>query len=254
MDLQAYFDRIHFEGSTEASISNLQEIHRAHVRHVPFENLDIHYQHWITLDQARFFDKIVLRKRGGFCYELNGLLMQALTMMGYEAHFISGSVFLPPQQSFGPYLAHVAILVHFPTQSFLVDVGFGSSFPEPLPIEWNRVQTQQGVQYVLRPINEEEILIDRSFDEGSTFMPMYKFKQTPRVLEDFQPLCEYHQTSEESPLYQKKLCSMATENGRITLTSHHLTVTDHKNKVVQEVKNEEDFQQKLKQYFGFRIQ
>ncbi|MEK6478052.1 arylamine N-acetyltransferase [Catalinimonas sp. 4WD22] len=252
-NLSQYLQRIGFQTKGSLSVDTLNQLHRAHVSQIPFENLDIHYHQWISLDTDKFYAKIVDRKRGGFCYELNGLFLEALKNLGFEAYFIACSVYVQPLQKFGPYFAHVAIVVEHKNEQWLVDVGFGSSFPEPLKIEFDKSQKQDGVIYSMRKINDTEISLDRSFDDGDTFIPMYKFTLHPRTLSDFQEMCEFHQTSDQSPLFQKKLCSIATANGRITLTPNHLIITENEKRTEVEVKDEEDFQQKLDTYFGFQM-
>ncbi|WPP51022.1 arylamine N-acetyltransferase family protein [Catalinimonas niigatensis] len=253
MNLEAYLKRLNYKGATSASPDTLYKLHRAHVTSVPFENLDIHYKQWIELDSEKFYTKVVEQRRGGFCYELNGLLYEALQELGFQVYFISCSVYIQPLQKFGPYFAHVAIVVEDGKDQWLVDVGFGSSFPEPLKMEFGVIQKQDGVTYTLRKMNDTEISLDRSFDEGGTFEPMYKFTLVPRQLEDFQEMCAFHQTSEASPLYQKKLCSVATPNGRITLTSNHLIITKDGQRNEVEIKDEQDFQDKLFTYFAFDL-
>lgn len=252
-NLSQYFQRVGYQAETSPGLDTLNQLHRAHVTHIPFENLDIHYQQWISLDADKFYAKIVEHKRGGFCYELNGLFYEALQDLGFEAYFIACSVFIQPLQKFGPYFAHVAIVVEHDNEQWLVDVGFGSSFPEPLKIAFDAPQKQDGVIYSMRKINDTEISLDRSFDDGQTFTPMYKFTMKPRKLSDFQEMCEFHQTSDQSPLFQKKLCSIATANGRITLTPNHLIITENEKRTEVEVKDERDFQQKLEKYFGFQM-
>ncbi|MDF9797381.1 N-hydroxyarylamine O-acetyltransferase [Catalinimonas alkaloidigena] len=253
MDLQKYLHRIKYDGALDATLATLSKLHRAHVSHIPFENLDIHYKQWISLDHDKFYAKIVDRKRGGFCYELNGLFYEVLQTLGFETYFIACSVYIQPLQNFGPYFAHVALVVEYKHEQWLVDVGFGSSFPEPLKLEFEKPQKLDGVIYCMQRINDTEISLNRSFDDGETFTPMYKFTMKPRKLSDFQEMCTFHQTSEQSPLYQKKLCSIAKSNGRITLTPNHLIITEDNKRTEIEVKDEQDFQQKLEAYFGFQM-
>lgn len=250
MHLNNYLDRLQYSGAQVPTLETLRKLHRTHVSSVPFENLDIHYKQRITLDLEKFYDKIVVRRRGGFCYELNGLFYTLLRQMGFQAYFISCSVYNQPLQTFGPYFAHVAIVVDFGDDQWLVDVGFGSSFPEPLKIALDTYQKQDGVVYVLRSMNEKEICLDRSFDDGNTFSPMYKLMLSPHPLQAFQEMCVFHQTSDLSPLYQKKLCSIATAQGRITLTSNHLITTWEGVRTEVEIKDEEDFLEKLSTYFA----
>jgi N-hydroxyarylamine O-acetyltransferase len=72
MNIEAYLKRIHYDGSRIPTLANLLELHRTHLLNVPFENLDIHLGRPIVLDEEKIIHKIVERRRGGFCYELNG--------------------------------------------------------------------------------------------------------------------------------------------------------------------------------------
>jgi len=98
------------------------------MRTVPFENLDIHLKRPIVLEDNALFDKIVTRKRGGFCYELNGLFAALLRALGFDVVMLSAGV-ANPEREFGPDFDHMALLVTL-EQSWLADVGFGDSFVE----------------------------------------------------------------------------------------------------------------------------
>src|ERR1700690_1319067 len=84
LDLAAYLQRIDYRGPLDASIETLGGLHLAHLCAVPFENLDIHLGRPIALDDAGLFEKIVTRRRGGFCYELNGLFAALLRELGFS--------------------------------------------------------------------------------------------------------------------------------------------------------------------------
>ena len=249
MDLNAYLNRLQFQGNRDNSVKTLRKLHKAHVYAVPFENLNIHHKKWIELDLEKIYQKIVYNSRGGFCYEVNGLLYEALQQLGFRCYFISCSVFNHLTQEYAPYFGHVAIIVEDIDGLWLTDVGFGSSFPEPLKIDYDVLQTQEGIQYKLTQINDTEILLERS-EDGKEFLKMYKFTLTPRKLPDFQEMCEYHQTSPLSPFTQRKICSLATPNGRITLTSQALIITENGQKSETLIANDEEFKQKLLEYFG----
>ena len=249
MKLEAYLSRLQYQGTTNNNLETLKKLHKAHVHAVPFENLNIHHKIWIELDTAKIYHKIVENNRGGFCYEVNGLLYEALQQMDFRCYFISCSVFNHLTQEYMPYFGHVAIIVENEDALWLTDVGFGSSFPKPLKVIYNVLQIQQGIQYKLTPINDTEILLERS-EDGIEFLKMYKFTLTPRKLSDFKPMCEYHQTSPHSPFTQRKICSIATPNGRVTLTTQALIITENGKKTEMPIANEEEFQQKLLEYFG----
>ena len=84
MDISSYLRRIDYSGSREPSTDVLHKLHQAHLLTVPFENLDIHLGHPIVLGEAHLFNKIVNHRRGGFCYELNGLFAALLRELGFE--------------------------------------------------------------------------------------------------------------------------------------------------------------------------
>jgi len=251
MNTDAYLERIGYRGSREPTLATLRALQRTHLWQVPFENLDIHRQQEIRIDLDRFYDKIVRRKRGGFCFEVNGLFNELLEDFGFVTHFITCSVFSQPKQQFTPYFGHVAIIAHL-EEDWLVDVGFGTNFPEPLRLATEEPQLQDGTYYQLLPLNAEETLLQR-FTEGEAPIKMYKFKRNPQELSDFSEMCVYHQTSPESIFTQGKLCSLMTADGRITLTDKVFIETLGSEKQETAVKNQHDFEQKLKEYFGIEL-
>src|SRR6185436_18299602 len=93
MHATTYLERIRYDGETTPSVETLRRIHRAHMLAVPFENLDIHLGIPIALSVPAFYEKIVDRKRGGFCYELNGLFAWLLAELGFSVTLLSARVF-----------------------------------------------------------------------------------------------------------------------------------------------------------------
>src|SRR5258706_10346992 len=123
MDVNDYWDRIHFPAHTVRDAAMLRALQRAHLYSVPFENLDIARGRRITLDIERIYDKVVPRRRGGFCYELNGLMGWLLHELGYEVKMLSARSF-KDDGSFAPEYDHLALLVRCPADKtrWLVDV------------------------------------------------------------------------------------------------------------------------------------
>src|SRR5689334_21580804 len=115
MDVQAYLHRIGYHGGLEPTAANLRDLHRAHRVAVPFENLDIHVGRPIVLDQDALFDKIVTRRRGGFCYELNGLFAVLLRALGFDVALLSAGV-ARADGGFGPEFDHLTLLVRVPAE------------------------------------------------------------------------------------------------------------------------------------------
>src|SRR4051812_18379593 len=92
MDVDRYLERIGYRGPTAPSLEALRQLHLAHLTTVPFENLSVRSGELIVLDPERLFEKIVLRRRGGFCYELNGLFAALLDVFGFRVSRLAGRV------------------------------------------------------------------------------------------------------------------------------------------------------------------
>ncbi|OUS18270.1 acetyltransferase, partial [Nonlabens dokdonensis] len=148
MDVQAYLNRIGFTGAVTLSTDTLIDLARLHMYHVPFENLDIHYQQRIDLKMASLYQKIVVRKRGGFCYELNGLFCELLVQLGFNAHMVSARVFTKAKK-YSPEFDHMAIWLVLNDISYLVDVGFGDFIIEPLQIIPALIQSNSSGEFVI---------------------------------------------------------------------------------------------------------
>jgi N-hydroxyarylamine O-acetyltransferase len=212
---------------------------------VPFENLDIPLNQKIILSLPSLYEKIVLRKRGGFCYELNGLFNWLLEQIGFEVTLHSARVSTNGNE--GPEFDHLVLLVHLET-TWLADVGFGDLFLEPLQLDVNPSPKQQGKQFILS--QKGGIWTLRKHHPGSNWEPQYSFSLVPRRLPDFEEMCEYHQTSPDSSFTQKRLCTIATENGRITLSELKLITTDGGESEELELKSGDQYRQVLKDLFG----
>jgi N-hydroxyarylamine O-acetyltransferase len=131
--LAAYLERIGFGGTARPDLETLRELQRVHVRAVPFENLDVQLRRTVGFDLDTCFDKIVRQRRGGWCFELNGLLGWALREIGFDVVRISAGVM---REHLGDVQMgnHLCLLVRT-DRPYLVDVGFGGSLSQPLPLE-----------------------------------------------------------------------------------------------------------------------
>jgi N-hydroxyarylamine O-acetyltransferase len=213
--LEQYLDRIGYRGPTPANVDTLRKLHVAHLLATPFENLDIPRGRPIVLDEARLFDKIVRRHRGGFCYEQNGLFAALLRAIGFRIDMIAAGVF--GERGYGPDFDHMALIVHL-EEPWLADVGFGDGFREPLRLNERAEQRQDPDTFRIDPEADRFVLLRQS-------QPQYRFTLQPRGLTDYEEMCRYHQTSPKSFFTQRRMCSLATEWGRITLSDSRLIET-----------------------------
>lgn len=220
MDISSYLRRINYEGDLRPTAETLKQLHRAHLSAVPFENLDIHLGREIKLDQAALTKKIVEDNRGGFCYELNGLFAALLTALGFDVVMLSARV-SSAAGVFGPEFDHLALQVSL-DERWLADVGFGDSFVEPLLLDEPGEQVQPCGSFRIDRTGDALVLMQRESDEWNA---QYQFTLQPRRLEDFSEMCRYHQTSPDSPFTRKRVCTLATEDGRVTLSEKRLIRT-----------------------------
>jgi N-hydroxyarylamine O-acetyltransferase len=130
MQLQHYFDRIRYRGAANPTFANLRALQRAHVCAVPFENLDVQLGRPVTIDAEAAYEKIVVRNRGGWCYEQNGLFGWALSEMGFDVTRVAAAV-MRQERGDVSMANHLCLLV----DGHLLDVGFGGSLIEPIPLQ-----------------------------------------------------------------------------------------------------------------------
>ena len=133
IDPDAYLARIGLTKAPPANDDTLRRVHAHHIFHVPFENIDIHYKNQFTLDLPAVYEKVVIKQRGGFCYELNLLFCWLLNELGFSAKTISARI-VNEDGSLGPPFDHMCVLVTT-NKKYLADVGYGDLFITPLEIK-----------------------------------------------------------------------------------------------------------------------
>ncbi|MEM6806188.1 MAG: arylamine N-acetyltransferase [Bacteroidota bacterium] len=249
MDIEAYLSRIGYTGSMEPNKETLFSIQKAHLLSVPFENLDIHYGRKISLNPEQIFDKIIGEKRGGFCYELNGLFYLLLKKLGFELIQISARVY--GDDGLGKEFDHLCMLCTLDQEQYLVDVGNGSFSLHPLAFVLEEEQTDPHGKFKLSKFDETYFLVSR-FKKG-IWVSDYLFSIKAGEYQDFAEMCIYHQTSPDSPFTNKTMCTQATPQGRITFLNDKLTIKKSGQKEKIALTDEVDFRRKLEQYLGITL-
>lgn len=230
-----YLARIGHAGPLERTAETLRALHQRHLLAVPFENLDIHWKRPIVVDLDRFLHKIIRERRGGFCYELNGAFAALLRELGFEVKLLSGRV-LCADGTYGPPFDHMTLLVD---GQWIADVGFGESSLVPLRMDGT---PEAGYR-----------VIDGRYEawrEGE-WRTEYYFDPQPHELAEFAAMCDVQQSSPQSPFRKKKVCTLATSEGRITLTGDRLIVTRNGARDERPVAPEE-WERVLLERFGIR--
>jgi N-hydroxyarylamine O-acetyltransferase len=246
LDVAAYLERINYHGPLEPTAETLRGLHVAHLLAVPFENLSIHAGEPIVLDDEALFDKVIARRRGGFCYELNGLFARLLRELGFEVEMLSAGVG-GGAGGFGPEFDHMTLLVNL-EERWLADVGFGDSFVEPLRLD-ERGEQRQGAG-TFRIEGEGDRLILSKRDEGGDWVAQYRFTLMPHAYADYAEMCRYHQTSPESHFTQGRICTRLLPEGRTTLSRLRLITTNADGRHERELSGEQEYAETLREHFG----
>jgi N-hydroxyarylamine O-acetyltransferase len=217
---------------------------------IPFEDLDIHLGRPIVLSENAFYDKIIKHHRGGFCYELNGLLAGLLDELGYKVSMLSARV-ARKGGGFSPEFDHMTLLVQL-RHPWLVDVGFGDSFTKPKRLDMLGPQVDHEKQYRFTRRNGS-ILLSRRPKRNGAWEPQYLFSLRQRKLKDFIARCSWQQNSPRSHFKKGRICTLLTSNGRLTLTDTKFIVTRGGRKVERPVKNPSEFAVLLRRHFGIDL-
>ena len=245
MNITRYLQRIDYHGSREPTLETLRALHRAHLLAVPFENLNISRGWPIVLDEAALYQKIVEQRRGGFCYELNGLFASLLCALGFNVSMLAARVF-NAQGELGIEFDHMTLHVQL-DEPWLADVGFGDSFREPLRLNETGEQVQDGDAYRIACADDRLTLLRC---EEQDWKAQYVFTLRAHSLADFAGGCHYHQTSPASPFTRRRICSRATHDGRISLSDTKLIITRHGQREERMLSSDAEYAAVLREHFG----
>jgi N-hydroxyarylamine O-acetyltransferase len=184
-DLDAYFARIGYDGPRLPTLATLHAITAAHASSIPFENLSILMGQAVDLDVDALMGKLVHARRGGYCFEQNGLLLHVLGALGFQVAPLSARVRLDRPRDFIPPRTHVFLRVDVEGETWLTDVGIGGvSLTSAIRLETDAEQTT--------PHDQRRIV-----REGARIFHQVRFG------DDWQDVCEF--TLEEMPLIDREL-------------------------------------------------
>ncbi|GAA3555013.1 arylamine N-acetyltransferase [Amycolatopsis ultiminotia] len=246
MDVDAYLARLDLPVPGAADLAALRVLQERHLARVPFENLSVHLGETIELTEEALFDKIVHRRRGGFCYELNGLFAALLRELGFEATLHAAQVFGPDGVP-GPPLDHACVLVRIDGEQWLADVGFGRFSKQPLRLSAVEPQPDAEGEYLLLDAPHGDVDVLRDGER------VYRLERRPRQLSDFTPMAWWQSTSPDSHFTQTLTCSRPTAQGRVTLSGNRLIETVDEVRHEQELPTDEAIRLAYRVYFGLRL-
>lgn len=245
MDVDAYLGRLGLDRPAAADLATLRRLQERHLTAVPFENLSVHLGEAIDLDVEALFGKIVGRRRGGFCYELNGLFAALLRELGYAAQLHAAQVF-GPDGTPGPPLDHAAIVVEL-DEPWLVDVGFGRFSGHPLRLSAVDGQADPEGEFLVLDAPHGDLDVLRNGER------QYRLERRPRPLRDFVPMAWWQATSPKSLFTRSLTCSRPTSQGRITLSGNKLIETVDGVRHELRLGTEEAIRTAYRVYFGLSL-
>ena len=247
MDLDTadrYLARIGARRPAAPDAAALRELHRRHVEAVPFENLSIVLGEPVSLDEDALVDKIVRRRRGGFCYELNGTFAALLVALGYDVRLLGASVF-GEDGTLSPAFDHLALVVDL-DERYLVDVGFGAHTVYPLRLDWPEAQEDPAGSFLVldAPGGDVDVLLNG--------VPQYRVEPRARRITDFTRRAWWQANSPESHFRTGPRCSRATESGRVTIRGDRLIETVHGERTETTLATDDEVLAAYEKHFGFR--
>ena len=249
MDIHQYLERINYSDAVAPTLEVLSKLQLAHLMNVPFENLDIHHHQKIDLNHL--FDKIVIRNRGGFCYELNGLFYELLKEIGFTVKMVSARVY-EDEGKYSPEFDHLALIVKIENMDYLADAGFGEFSFYPIQIELNKEMNDPRGIFKIETLDDHYRIVKKKNSEGK-FFPEYIFSENARKMEEFSERWDYHQTNSDSHFKKKRICSLPTRTGRISLSGDVLKITDNGKVTEQKLNGEQEVREVLWKYFKIRL-
>jgi N-hydroxyarylamine O-acetyltransferase len=225
LDLDAYFHRIGYQGERAPTLAVLHELAACHAQAIPFENLDVLLGRRISLEPAALERKLVRERRGGYCFEQNGLLLAVLQALGYEARPLSARVRYQRPRDYLPPRTHLFVRVELEGQSWLVDVGVGAmSLTCALRLG---TEAEQPTPHEPRRIVREGALLFHQVRFGEAWHDVSEF-----TLEEMPPIDRelanwFTSTHPDSHFKSRLLVARASPGGRRkTLLNRELTVRE----------------------------
>lgn len=174
-----YGERTGAASDGRLNVDRLEELQRAQMLSIPFENFDIQLGRGINLDAGHLFSKLIRSRRGGYCFELNGLLLAALKHLGFDARALLARVHVSGQPG---GRSHQISLVTIADRNWVVDVGFGAACPRvPIPLE-TETETLHGSRVMRLTEHALGYMLQQKVDD--TWSDLYSFDLTPVVRND----------------------------------------------------------------------
>lgn len=243
IDLDAYLARISYNGPLENSRRTFYEIHKLHVRTIPFENLDPLSGHPISINLQDIEEKLIHRRRGGYCFEHNSLFSAALQQLGFTVSPSISRVRWQTDPSQATPASHMVLVVTVDGEDYLADVGFGGlGLIEPISLEMGKIQHEDFEPRRVVQSGPETVHQIRINGEWSD---VYQFSNNHAYPIDLEMANWYSCTHPKARFTRSLLVTLATEQGRKAITDDEFMVRIGTQKSVRTKINSQEELEKL---------
>ena len=257
LDLDAYLARLGMGLPPPADAAGLATVQRAHRLAIPFENLDVRLGRGISLDPDHVFEKLVHRRRGGYCFEQNQLFLRALTAIGFDTRPLLARVWLGATEV--PPRTHTINLIRIDGEDWIADAGFGGSYGPPMRLfDDSRATTPDGAEFRLTLTADHGWLLERRGDPRSTdgrtthedWQAQYSFTLDNVAPADLE--MSNHWTSTKPGVRRTSLAivSLCLPSGFATLTDRHYTRRNGDQHVEADIESATAYRLRLNFVFG----
>ena len=248
-DLGAYLRRIKYTGEIAPTVETLKAIHKAQFYTIPFENFDIQLGRGINLAPEAIFEKLVRKKRGGYCFELNGLFLMALKTLGFEVRALLSRVHITGTPT---GRGHQIELVNIRGRQWIADVGFGGETPRiPIPLELNQPTVHDGQQ--IRLVETEPFGTMLQTLKNNKWMDLYSFDMGHVCQADIEYGNYFTSTHPSSFFTFNRVAALPVEKGVITVLNYTLRKTIDGKEKVQVLAEGQAYIDALKIHFGIEL-
>ncbi len=244
MNIAQYLQRIGYCGPVRADAQTLKAIHRAHVQAIPYENLDVQFETPVTRGAGAAFDKIVTRRRGGWCYEMNGLLSWALEDIGFKVERLAGAV---DRENRGDSAVgnHLVLIVDL-DGPWLADAGFGDGLIEAIPLKAGEFKNGP-FQCRIEDIGGGWL---RYHNDPLGGGPAFDFNRNVTDEALLENLCRFLQTSDQSPFVQNAVIQRWSPEEHISMRGRVFTRIGFGGKSVETIDTAQDYVRVLRERFN----
>ncbi len=211
--LERYLARIGLDAPPAATAEGLIALARAQLHAIPFENLDSYLHQTVDIALAAVAEKLIARGRGGYCYELNGLLLAALTRLGFRAHACTARTHWGRASPGGR--THMVLRVEVGGGEWLVDCGFGApGLREPMPFAEGTAAIQGHERFRFLRHGELGLLLQRGMAASGSWEDIYSISGEPALPIDFDIANHFTCSYPSSPFRSMLICGRTTPSGR----------------------------------------